>query len=431
MSRAKDQIRVFFGANGEVEESPTGRHFFDSHLAKFTDLTGVRLLRCGVDTVRQHYLGLLRPELLSLFGDKPGMVDFEGYRFHASRVGRDSGYQFKLQNADLGLILLIKNFNRKVDSIGPHLKIEVSPHAIDAHEPDRLQAVMDRFAHACMSSVEPNQCAVHLALDFQGWTPPSDIVARLHCKATAQRRFDGINSFEWADKSATYGRGQSYMFGSAGACQLALYNKTLQAKAIDKLDWWESVWRRGDNPFDADDTANYDPEQPVWRCELRYHHSVVNQFAQGSSSLESGQLIETRTFAEFAPHLDGLWRYGLGNFRLLARPGLLDGFWQLIRDDVRVETGVTSLVDKTDYKRRYKTATGFSGKNIDLTIGNAITLAARQGVDAKKTYKALKSLPFWPLIRSYYRDKGMTGQDIRAMIAERLEERIVRWGRAV
>lgn len=431
MSKAKDQIRVLFGANGEVEESSKGRHFFDQHLAKFTDLSGVRLLRCGVDTVRQLYAGLLRPDFLSLFGDKPGMVDFAGYRFHASRVGRDSGYQFKLQNADLGLILLIKNFNCKVDVIGPHLKIEVSPHAIDAHEPERLQAVMDRLASECMTAVEPKQCAVHLALDFQGWTPPHDITARLHCKATAQRRFDGINSFEWADKSATYGRGQSFMFGSAGACQLGIYNKTLQAKAVDKLDWWESVWRRGDNPFDADDAGNYDPEQPVWRCELRYHHSVVNQFAAGSCSTESGEFIETRTFAEFAPHLDGLWRYGLTNFRLLARPGLLDAFWQLIRDDVRVETGVTSLVDKTDYKRKYKTAAGFSGKNIDLMIGNAISLAARQGLDAKKTYKALKSLPFWPLVRIYYRDKGMTPQDIRAMVGERLEERIVRWGRAV
>lgn len=110
---AKDQIRVLFGADGEVTESPKGRFFFDSHLAKFTDLSGVRLLRCGVDTVRQLYEGLLRPELLALFGEKPGIVDFAGYRFHASRVGRDSGYQFKLQNSDLGLVLLLKNFNRK------------------------------------------------------------------------------------------------------------------------------------------------------------------------------------------------------------------------------------------------------------------------------------------------------------------------------
>jgi hypothetical protein len=55
----------------------------------------------------------------------------------------------------------------------------------------------------------------------------------------------------------------------------------------------------------------------------------------------------------------------------------------------------------------------------------------RQGLDAKKTFQALKSLPFWPLIRTYYRDKGMTPQDVRAMIGERMEERVVRWGVAV
>jgi len=427
---AKDQIRVLFGADGEVVESPKGRFFFDSHLAKFADLSGVRLLRCGVDTVRQLYEGLLRPELLALFGDKPGVVDFAGYRFHASRVGRDSGYQFKLQNSDLGLVLLLKNFNRKLDSIGPHLKIEVSPHAIDAHEPERLQQLMDRLAGEAMSNVVPKQCAVHIAVDFQNWTPPEDMVARMHCKATSIRSFDGVNRFEWADKSATYGRGQSFLFGSAGACQLGFYNKTLQARAIDKLDFWESVWKRSDS-FDESDPDNYDPEQPVWRAEFRFHHSIVDQFAAGSCSTESGQFIETRTFAEFAPHLDGLWRYGFSRFRLMSRPGVIDPIWTLLRDDVTVETGVSSLVDETYYKRQYKTAKGFSGKNIDLMMGNAITLAARQGLDAKKTYQALKSLPFWPLIRTYYRDKGMTPQDVRAMIGERLEERVVRWGVAV
>lgn len=427
---AKDQIRVLFGADGEVVENPKGRFFFDSHLAKFTDLSGVRLLRCGVDTVRQLYEGLLRPELLALFGEKPGMVDFAGYRFHASRVGRDSGYQFKLQNADLGFILLLKNFNRKLDAIGPHLKIEVSPHAIDAHEPERLQQLMDRLAGDAMTHVSPKQCAVHMAVDFQGWNPSEEFVASMHCKATSIRSFDGISRFEWADKSAAYGRGQSYLFGSAGACQLGVYNKTLQAKAIDKLDWWEGVWRRNDS-FDEGDPDNYNPEQPVWRVEFRFHHSIVDQFAAGSCSTNSGQFIETRTFAEFAPHLDGLWRYGFSRFRLMARPGWLDPIWTLLRDDVTVETGVSSLIDETYYKRRYKTARGFSGKNIDLMIGNAITLAARQGLDAKKTFKALKSLPFWPLIVSYYRDKGLTPQDIRAMIGERLEERTVRWGVAV
>lgn len=430
MKKPVDQIRVFFGADGEVREDARGRVFFDEGLARFTDLSCVRLIRCGVDTVRQHYRGVLDPALLCVFDAPPGLVEFGGYSWHASRVGRDSGYQFKLQNADLGLILLLKNFNCKPDVPGPHLKIEVSPHAIDAHSPESLQALMDGLARQAMSCVELNQCAVHIALDFQGWTPPADLDSRMHCRATSSRRFAGIESLEWADKSATYARGQSFLWGSAGACQLALYNKTVQARAIDKLDYWEGVWRSHDS-LESDDASNYDPAMPVWRLELRYHHSVVQQFAEGSASTVSGELIDTRSFAELAPHLDGLWRYGFKNFRLMSRPGVIDPFWSLARDDVHVQTGAVSLLEETDYRRYYKTARGFSGKNIDLMMGNLVSLLARQGVGAKKGFEAVKTLPVWDVIRDYYLGKGLTERDIFHQIRDRLAERVIRWGRAV
>ncbi|WP_410963507.1 hypothetical protein, partial [Salmonella sp. SAL04292] len=78
-----------------------------------TDLSGVRVLRCGVDTVRQLYNGLIRPEVIALFDSQEPIVEFAGYEWSKGRIGRDSGYQFRLQNADLGLILLIKNHNMK------------------------------------------------------------------------------------------------------------------------------------------------------------------------------------------------------------------------------------------------------------------------------------------------------------------------------
>lgn len=56
--------------------------------------------------------------------------------------------------------------------------------------------------------------------------------------------------------------------GSAGGVQLAIYNKTEQAHATDKLDYWESVWKRRDS-FDDSDPDNYNPDQDVWRVELR------------------------------------------------------------------------------------------------------------------------------------------------------------------
>lgn len=232
----KDQIRV----NQQFEESSTGRLFFDDKTAILTDLSKVRLLRCGVDTVRQLYRGLIRPEIMALF-EKPGsIVEFAGQRWHSGRVGRDSGYQYKLQNADLGFVLLVKNFNAKLENIGPHLKIEVSPHAIDVLSPERLQARLDYYAAQVLTNLEANQCAVHLALDLQGWQPPADLVARMHCRARTHRDISGINEIEWATKSSIYGRGETSMFGSASGIQLCIYNKTEQARSTDKLDYWEA-----------------------------------------------------------------------------------------------------------------------------------------------------------------------------------------------
>ncbi|WP_165671914.1 hypothetical protein [Metapseudomonas otitidis] len=424
---AKDFIRV----DSETgERSAEGRLFLDIGHTGFTNLSGVRLLRCGVDTVRQLYRGLIRPDVMSLF-EKPGaVVEFAGDFWHAGRVSKDSGYQYKLQNADLGFVLLVKNFNAKIDSVGPHLKIEVSPHAIDALSPERLQKRMDRYASAILSHLDINQCAVHLALDVQGWKPPADLVARMHCRARTHRDISGINQISWATKSSTYGRGETSMFGSASGVQLCIYNKTEQARATDKLDYWESVWRRRDS-FDYHDPNNYDPDADVWRIELRYHHSIIQQFASGSIDVKTGAFIDTQSFAAFAGHLDGLWRYGLMQFKLLARPGYFDPFWTLIRDDVRVDLPVESLLDETEYKRYHKTSRGFSGKNVELFLGNFVSLLARERVGAKKAFETLQRWDCWPVIRDHYAAKEMGERDLYKHIKDLLQDRHVRWGRAV
>ena len=422
----KDQLRV----DREFKKTPTGRLFFDSMTARITDLSNVRILSCSVDTVRQLYRGLIRPEIMSLF-EKPGtIVDFAGQRWHSGRVSKDSGYQYKLQNADLGIILLVKNFNAKLENVGPHLKIEVSPHAIDTFSPERLQERLDYYASHVLTNIERNQCAVHLALDLQGWQPPADLVARMHCRARAARDISGIKEIQWTLESATYGKGQSYLFGSAGGVQLGIYNKTEQARAIDKLDYWENVWRRRDS-FDETDPDNYNPEQDVWRVELRYHHSIIQQFASGSFDLQTGSTIQTDSYAAFAPHLDGLWRYGLRQFKLLARPGYFEPIWTLIREDVRVDLPVDSLVDETEYKRQYKTSRGFSGKNVELFLGNFVSLLARERVGARRAFHRLKDWECWPVIRDHYAAKGMDEDGLYKHIKGILEERHVRWGRAV
>ena len=135
-------------------------------------------------------------------------------------MGRDSGYQYKLQNADLGFVLLIKNFNAKLENIGPHLKIEVSPHAIDALSPERLQERMDYYAAAVMTHRERNQCAVHLALDLQGWKPPVDLVARLPI-------ISGLNQIA----GAVLGLCQALLFIWLASFVLTIFSTTPWARA--------------------------------------------------------------------------------------------------------------------------------------------------------------------------------------------------------
>ncbi len=427
MRKAVDQIRVDLQSG---QECPHSRLFFDPKAARMTNLSKVRLLGCRVDTVRQLYRGMVRPEVLALF-EESGLVSFVGHQWHAGRVSRDSGYQYKLQNNDLGFVLLLKNFNVKADVIGAHMKIEVSPHAIQSSPPDVLQEWMDRFAKAALECMEANQCAVHLALDVQGWQPPKDLMDRLLCRARTRRSITGISEVFYDGEAVSYGNGQSFLFGSASGMQLAIYNKSLQAYSIDKLDYWQSVWKTMDNPFAPDDDQNYDAKAPVWRVELRFHHSIVQQFADGSASMDTGAMIDSRTYRELAPHLDGLFQYGLESFRLCSSKGVFDAFWTLLRQDTKVSVPAVSLAGRTHYKRHYKTSQGFSGKNVDLFLGNFISLVARERVGAKKAFASLRNWECWPVIRDHYADKGMDERALYKRIKQLLEERIVRWGRAV
>lgn len=423
MSKAIHQHRL----NNDGLADPAGRIFVNPKNTKITDVSKVRLLRCAVDTVRQMYRGMIKNGILELF-ELPGIVTLGDYSWHAGRIGRDSGYQYRLQNSDLGIILLIKNFNVREDMHGPHLKIEVSPHLIDSHSPERLQLLLDGLAALVLDDAMANQCAVHLALDVQGWTPPADTVARMQCRSRRVRDISGIDSLDFAATASVYGNGETYMFGSAGGTQLAIYNKTKQAKVTDKLDFWQSLWAQSYEDFD---TPMYDKDADVWRIELRYHHSVIQQFADGSVNLETGEFIGTRTYAELASHLDGLWRYGFDSYKLLADKSVYEAAWTVFAHDVHVQTGVESLLDETEYKRYYKTAGGFSGKNVELFMGNFVSLLARERVGAKKALERLKEWECWPVIRDHFANKGLTERDVYRWLRDKLVERTIRWGVAV
>ncbi|WP_152226003.1 hypothetical protein [Pseudomonas sp. SCB32] len=430
MKKPIHPLRLILKNNGDFYESSEGRIFMDPASGRFADLSGVRLLRCGVDTVRQLYNGMIRPEVMALFDEPEDIVHFAGYQWAKGRIGRDSGYQYRLQNADMGLILLIKNHNVKIDVIGPHLKIEVSPHTLDGADPKILQGVMDDLAAGVLVACEANQCAVHIALDVQGWSPPADFVDRMHCRSRRVRQISGIERIEYDGNASVYGRGETFMFGSANGLQMCLYNKTLQARATDKLDYWESVWAslNGD-PF-GDGEPAYNPLEAVWRIEFRYHHSIVQQFSEGST-MSSGEVIGCRTYAGLCPHLQGLWNYACENYRLLSREGVFDAFWSLISLDTKVQVEADPLIERTEYRRYYKTAQGFSGKNCEMFLGQFASLIARERVPPKKALEVGRTLPFWHVIEDHYTAKGYSTRDLEKHVIGLINDRYIRRGYAI
>lgn len=423
MSKPLHQERL----TAEGAFSRFGRLFVNQKTAAVTDLSGVRLLRCAVDTVRQMYRGQIIASIFDLF-EAPGIVEFGGYYWHSSRVGRDSGYQYKLQNNDLGIIMLIKNFNVKAEDTGPHLKIELSPHFIEYHSPDQLQNKIDQLASLVLVKPQQNQCAVHIALDVQGWRPQADTVARMQCRSRKIRDISGVSSLEWAANASVYGENETFMFGSAAGLQLSIYNKTKQAKATDKLDFWRTLWRQA---YADLDTPLYSQDDDVWRIEMRFHHSVVEQFAQGSFNTDTGEFIGTKTFAELAGHLQGLWEYGFDAFKLLDGKGVYDAAWSLFCHDAVVVTGADCISQEHEYKRHYKTASGFSGKNIELFLGNFVSIIARERIGATRAHEQLKQFDGYAVIVEYFENKGLTERDLYCWLRDKLTERTIRWGVAV
>ncbi|MFC6669691.1 hypothetical protein [Marinobacterium aestuariivivens] len=144
-------------------------------LASFEDLV---ILDTSIDTVRQLYKGTpdeaLLNDLSETLENAPGKAIYHwiGKPWLLRRGGK-SGFAYLLQNVEDGLVVLIKNNHIKPDQEGTHVKIELSPKVIRDQYPEALQIMLDDIARAaCSDDPQPNGCAVHLACDLQGWTPP-------------------------------------------------------------------------------------------------------------------------------------------------------------------------------------------------------------------------------------------------------------------
>lgn len=385
------------------------------------DLSGVVICHAGVDTVRALYHGTVQARWRDRLeqAEAGAVISISGHDFLFGRMGKSSGYRYRLQSAELGVLLLVGSYYRTLDVPAAHLKVELSPHYVLERGVEVIQAALDALAHLLLHDGRPSGCAVHLAADVQGWAPADTFTRDLVTRARRSAEYDGISdvSFDLAEASAVYGKGETYMLGLANSLQLCVYAKHLEIAKRDKVDYWHGRW-------DAFTLGAFRPDLDVWRVEMRFHHSVVRDLGRSV-----GQ--DWVTFAQVAEHMADLWRYALGVHRLHASASMLDPFWQLLRDDVRFYHPATG----ERLKRQKLESTASIEKNIQGLIGNLLTLAARRpgsgdcGVDGARFVWALRQLPAWRDIAAYFVGRGLDEEALASLLGEKLRERRLR-GRA-
>lgn len=422
-----------------VEREPgDGCSLFVSELGQ-VDLAGFRVLHRGLDTVRQLFNCALKPEVLAeirrIYDERVGeLLELGGVLWLVGSGGK-SGYKYRLQNSDEGLIVFVKSNFTVLENAGGHIKIECSPHWIDPRDAETMQGDLTAIAALLGDNVVPSGCAVHICCDVQGWEPGDDFLERI---VTRARRIVHHHSNDAAyvdlgEIATVFGRSESYLMGSATSVQFAMYRKDVQARKIDKLHYWQEVWSRelgdGLNPV-------YDKSKPVWRLEFRYHQNVIGQFADGAvKALEYGLTVERERWmgiAGLSKHLYGLWCYALDIFRLevhaYGHGFFVDPVWQLLRDDVKFVEPEGHFI----YRRVYKTPGIGNEKNLMLAVGNLLSCYARNNYDVHFSFKCLKKSGIYNDLynymanRAYWRQESFSEVSIVQFIKKALLERKLR-----
>lgn len=404
-----------------------GQYFFNS--VEGFDLSAVRVLHTGVDTVKQLFNCLLRRDVLTELQEHsenfPGRsIELGGIEWLLNRSSKQSGYQYILKNLDVGFVVLVKSFYADESLSASHVKIEVTPQCIYESTPEGLTAQLRRVASIFATQLKETGIAAHIAVDLKGWDVPADFEQRLVAKAKRQYRASAISQAQFSlnEIATIYGNGQTYTFGSASGLQLCIYDKVAEATKSDKLSFWEGVWQQ--TPA-VDDVrySEYVSGDSVRRIEVRFHHSVIQQFCWGSTNTETGETLVITNFLELCDHLTALWQYGLNNFRLQHSSSYIDPVWQLLRDDVTIFPPAPNW----EYKRGKKAPGEVSRRNVAFWLGNVMRLMARKRFNADFVVNYILSSGLDDELADYF-GVGWFGEHdaLRMALYEFVQERLER-----
>jgi len=275
------------------------------------NLQNVNVLWTGVDTVRQLFEGRLKPEPLAQIVEAynasyDATITVKDIEFKV-QSGRRGGFKYILQNREYGLTILLQNFYAESDNPGTHCKIETSPRWLYERSSQQIHDELAEWGMFFLKGIKPVGIALHLAVDFQGWEPPQDFASHFVTRAKTISVHNGLSDliFKGLDGATINGRGETYTFGKANSLQVCLYDKSKEIDVSDKRAFMESIWECAVNEHTFPDTC-YDPDKPVWRLEIRFHHRIVNEISQGASGMKP-----IYTYMDAVPHLTGLWQYAM------------------------------------------------------------------------------------------------------------------------
>jgi len=423
-----------------TNEDLNGRIFINP--SAMVDLSPVLICGAFVDTVRQLFHGIPsvammnklqqhvenKDDIISLYdvvypvlpGTIPRFVDLspvvtrdKSYdQWHFCKMGKNSGFRYKIQNNQIGIVILFGSYYGTLDNEGQHLKIELSPHFISSRTPVEIW----QYLHSCEHSLSklfinepvPQGVAVHLACDYQNHNLPLDFLSRFTTNSRTVRVYDGISELDLSNISeaaVTYGsenQAKNYMIGKPTAIQFAAYDKGYEAVKSDKIDYLHEQW----GIFTE---GEHNPQHVTRRIELRFHHTVIREIGNGLG-------LSFESFPEILPYFTDLWRYGLERNRLNQNKTYIDPFWQLLLRDVQFTLPAQNII----VSRKKKESVDPIAHNIASIIGHSISICARKGMTTNRFMAYLRTLPFYPEIISYYRNRGQTEEDLKMAVAKGL-----------
>lgn len=397
------------------------------------ELTNIKILLSSVDTVRQLYRGSLDSEWLekidNLYEESRNHTqvihDINGFDF-VVRPGGASGYKYRLQNNELGLICFVKTHFQVPERTGSHLKIECSPKLLLTTSPEEVQSYMDGIATLLLSEdFYYAGLSLHLAMDIQGYTPRQDFSSALICRSQRRSTFDGIDRAEidLASVAATYGAKETMTFGSVNALQLSHYNKSKEVIKSDKRDFMNAAWSGELSGNFTPAQVLYDPaDGDVWRLEARFSHHVLNQFDEGFQTLPGQPLKDLRmkSYVDAFSHLKALWLYALEQFQLPYQDTkFYDPCWTLFAQDADFNQHHGDVI----YKRVQKEPGIDNARNVALALGNILSIHARHGFTTAKSLDFLRNSGIWADVLGYLRDRKIGMAEFNQSWADRLLER--------